>query len=213
MKKLIAVLCLCSLLTMASQAQVLSITGFGGYTFQDRVSFGNAYGYINAGGHWGVSMEGISPEGHGIELYFQQQRTHAPIYTYNAGVKLNPEKDNLTLSYIMLNGVMYHQISPTVQPYGGIGIGVGIIASDGKDISNNPYSQTQTRFAWNTKMGVKIKTGSVVGIKLQAQLFSIIQASGGGFYVGSGSGAYVNSYSSIWQFGFTGGLCFDLKKK
>jgi hypothetical protein len=34
-----------------TNAQTISLTGFGGYTFQDKVSFANAYGYIKESGH------------------------------------------------------------------------------------------------------------------------------------------------------------------
>ncbi|PWT77026.1 MAG: hypothetical protein C5B59_05175 [Bacteroidetes bacterium] len=213
MKKLIALTIVCSLFVAYSSGQVLSITGFGGYTFNDKVHFANSYGYINAGGHWGISLEGIDPEGHAIELLFQQMPTHSPMYTA-LNIKLNPDKDNLTISYIMLNGVMYHKVNPMFYPYVGLGIGVGIISSNGEDALGNPYSETQTRFGWNTKVGVKIRTKSPLGFKFQAQLFSILQASGGGFFVGEGAySGYTGSYASIWQFGFSGGICYDLQKK
>jgi len=214
MKKGIIVIFGCLLISGPMMAQTFSITGFGGYTFQDKVNFSNAYGYINAGGHWGLSLEGINREGHAFEILYQQQNTHAPLYDYGSGFKLNPEKDNVALSYIMANALHYMMYNPRVQPYGGLGIGAAIIKSDGKDLIGTPYSESSTKFAWDAKLGVKIKAGDVVGIKLQAQIFSVVQAAGAGFYGGTGgSGAYVSSYSSIYQFAFTGGLCFDFAKK
>jgi len=124
---------------------------------------------------------------------------------YNTGLPANKDNDQAILSYIMVNGLHYVKVNPHLQPYGGIGIGVGIASPQ----SGSSFS----KFAWDLKLGLKIKPGSVVGIKLQAQLFSVVQASGGGFYIGSGGAAVgVSSYSSIYQFGFTGGLCFDLDR-
>jgi hypothetical protein len=48
---------------------------------------------------------------------------------------------------------------------------------------------------------------------LQAQLNSISQCGGAGIYAGTGGGGlYVSSYSTIWQFGFAGGLTFDFDR-
>ena len=196
-----AFMCICGI----SQAQTFSINGFAGYNFQDQVNFGNAYGYIKDGGFWGVSLEGINRTGSGIELLYQQQNTHAPIYYYNTGLQANKDKDNVVLSYIMVNGVHYLKANPHVEPYAGLGIGAGIASAQS--------GSSASKFAWDLKLGLKFKPGSTVGIKIQAQLFSVVQASGGGFYVGTGgAGVGVSSYSTIYQFGFTGGLCFDLDK-
>jgi len=204
MKKL-NVICIALMLVAGSaHAQTFSLTGYGGYLFRDKVSFANAYGYIQESGFWGASIEGINREGAGFELLYQRQNTHVPMYTYG-GVKL-PGSDNLTCSYIMINGVRYLQHDEHVQPYAGIGAGVAIINSDA--------GSSQTKFAWDFKLGVKLKTSSVVGFKIQAQLNSITQAGGAGFYAGyGGGGLYVSSYSTIWQFGFAGGLVFDFDRK
>jgi len=203
-----------SLLAHLSTAQTISFTGFGGYTFQDKVSFSNAYGYIRESGHWGLSVEGINREGHGVELLFQHQSTRAPLYDYNSTIALNPEKNDLNISYLVLNGVGYLKNNSMIWPYGGLGFGAAFINASGKDLIDEPYDRSQTKFTWDIKAGIKIKTHSVVGIKIQAQLFSIVQASGGGFYTGSGgSGGYVSSFSTIYQFGLTGGLTFDFEQK
>jgi Surface antigen len=206
MKKLF----LLSLLVFASffavHAQIISLTGFGGYTFQDKVTFSNAYGYLNASGNWGASIEGMNRAGYAIELLYWGQNTHIPFYFYNApSIQVNKDNDKANLSYIMLNFLHYLHANPTVWPYGGFGIGAGILdPSDGS---------TESKFAWDLKMGVKIKLAPAIGFKIQAQLFSLVQAASGGFYVGTGgSGTVVSSYSSIYQFGFSGGICFDLDK-
>jgi opacity protein-like surface antigen len=203
MKKLMVLCCATLLIAGSSRAQYFSVTGYGGYLFQDKVSFANAYGYIKESGFWGASFEGVNREGAGFELLYQGQNTHVPMYTYG-GLK-SDRPDGLTCSYILINGVRYLQNNDHVQPYAGIGAGVAIINSDA--------GSSQTKFAWDFKLGIKLKTASVVGFKLQAQLNSITQAGGASLYASPIGGLYVSSYSTIWQFGFAGGLVFDFEKK
>ena len=204
MKKIFVILLALAGFCGISQAQTFSINGFGGYNFRDQVNFGNVYGYIKDGGFWGVSLEGINRTGSGIELLYQQQNTQVPLYYYNTGLPYNKNHNGAVLSFIMVNGLHYLKVNPHVEPYGGLGIGVGIA---------NGESGSASKFSWDAKLGVKFKPGSTVGIKIQAQLFSVVQAVGGGIYIGSGGGGVgVSSYSTIYQFGFTGGLCFDLDK-
>src|SRR5580765_5355000 len=94
MKKLLFLTTTVCLISLFASSQSVSITGFGGYTFRDKMSFGNAYGYLNESGHWGASVEGIRPNGQGIELLFQHQSTHAPLYYYAApNIQINPNSD------------------------------------------------------------------------------------------------------------------------
>ncbi|HXB30021.1 MAG TPA: P44/Msp2 family outer membrane protein [Puia sp.] len=204
MKRILPILILASITGFFGSAQTISLTGYGGYTFQERLNYGNAYGYLNESGHWGVSLEGINGRGDGIELLYQQQPTHVPVY-YLAlpNTQVNAGKDKTVMSYLMLNA-MHHFMMGPVEPYGGIGIGAGFI--------NNKSYSNETRFAWDAKLGLNFKVSPAVGIKVQAQLFSIIQAAGGSFYVGQdGSVTSVTSYSSIYQFGFSAGLCFNFE--
>ena len=206
MKKKAFLLALLALLLTAVKAQTVSITGFGGYTFQDRANFGNAYANIKESGHWGIALEGTA-HNRGLELLYQQQNTHVPVYFSGApDHQVNEGNDKIGISYIVLNGLQYVEMpNSPLHPYGGLGAGVGIM---------NPQSgSSQTGFAWDLKLGVKIKTKSVVGFKIQAQLFSIVQAGAAGFWVGPGGGGVsFGGYSSIYQFGLTGGICFDLDK-
>jgi hypothetical protein len=66
----------------AGYSQHLSINAFGGYTFRDRINFGNAYTYINAGGIWGASVEGVNAQGTGLELLYQYQSTYTQTTIY-----------------------------------------------------------------------------------------------------------------------------------
>jgi hypothetical protein len=196
MKKTI-VLSVASLLIMAvGYSQHLSINAYGGYTFRDKINFSNAYTYINAGGMWGASIEGVNAQGTGLEIVYQYQSTGTPTTVY---IPSQTFSSNTVISYLLLNFEQYYMANPKIQPYGGLGLGAAFYKSDYQG------STSATKFAWDIKAGVKFKMSSSVGIKIGAQLLSSSQATGTAFYYG-----YVyTTYATILQFGFTGGLVFD----
>jgi opacity protein-like surface antigen len=198
MKKLL-ITCAVLFVSIAGFSQHLSFNAFGGYTFRDRVDFSNAYAYVNAGGMWGVSVEGVGQHGAGLELLYQYQSTDIPVYKYPSGIELSKNSSSV-ISYLLLNFEQYMLNNPKIQPYGGLGLGAAFYK--GSDPTN---SSSATKFAWDLKAGVKFKFSDAVGVKIGAQLLSSAQASGTYFYYGY---AYT-AYTSILQFGFTGGLVFD----
>jgi opacity protein-like surface antigen len=185
--------------TTIGYSQHLSLNAFGGYTFQDHINFGNAYAYINAGGIWGVSLEGVNAQGSGLELLYQYQSTNIPAYKYPSNELLNEGQTGAVISYLLLNFEHYMMNNPKIQPYGGIGLGASFYKGDFAG------STSATKFAWDLKAGVKFKASDAVGIKVGAQLLGSAQATGTAFYYGY---AYT-TYATILQFGFTGGLVFD----
>jgi hypothetical protein len=202
MKKVIAV-ALAVFVAACGYSQHLSVNAYGGYTFQDKIEFGNAYAYINAGGIWGVSVEGIGRHGSGLELLYQYQSTDIPVYKYPSGVQLNAGQTRTIISYLLLNFEQYWLPYSNVQPYGAVGLGAGFYSGD--------QATSSTKFAWDIKGGVKIKAGRTVGVKIGAQLLAADQATGTAFYYpGYGYPPYAfTTYATILQFSFTGGLVFD----
>ncbi|HXB30787.1 MAG TPA: hypothetical protein VNW49_13255 [Puia sp.] len=187
------------IIAAAGYSQHLSINAFGGYTFRDKINFGNAYAYINAGGFWGASLEGVNQQGTGVELLYQYQSTKIPAYTYPGNIQQNPAQDGAVISYLLLNFEQYYINNPKIQPYGGIGLGAAFYKG------NYPSASSETKFAWDLKAGVKFKASNAVGIKIGAQLLGSAQATGNAFYYG-----YVyTTYATILQFSFLGGLVFD----
>jgi hypothetical protein len=184
------------IIAAAGYSQHLSVNAFGGYTFRDKINFGNAYTYLNGGFMWGASLEGVNAQGTGVELLYQYQSTATPTTTYVPPQTTNP---SAVVSYLLLNFEQYMLNNPKIQPYGGIGLGAAFYKSDYPGVSS------ATKFAWDLKAGIKLKASDAVGIKIGAQLLGSAQATGTAFYYG-----YVyNTYATILQFGFTGGLVFD----
>lgn len=196
MKKTIVLSVALFFIVAAGYSQHLSVNAFGGYTFRDKINYSNAYTYINAGGMWGASIEGVNAQGTGLEILYQYQSTGTPTTVYIPSQTFN---SNTVVSYLLLNFEQYYTNNPKIQPYGGLGLGAAFYKSDYQG------STSATKFAWDIKAGVKFKMSSSVGLKIGAQLLSSSQATGTAFYYG-----YVyTTYATILQFGFTGGLVFD----
>lgn len=204
MKKSILLMLFMLLSAYYVQAQKVDLNFVGGYFFRDKVDFGNYYGYIEDAGAYGVSIEAFVRKNQSAELSYLRQDTHAPLYGYNTGIQYNKDQDKISVNYITLGFVNYFTTPNNISPYAGLGIGVGIVSS--KDGGGS-----LTKFAYNAKLGVKIKTASAVSFKLQAQLQSIVQGSGSTIYIGTGgAGAGITTYSSVLQFGFLGGIAINL---
>ncbi|MCB0794199.1 MAG: hypothetical protein KDB88_05635 [Flavobacteriales bacterium] len=188
-----------ALLCVESSAQ-FRFNAFGGYTFQDRFNLGGSYlgyqyqeGRVKDAPHFGGGFEFMTGKNTAIELYGQYQPTEG--YLRTTFLEYGPYEVNAT--YIMLGGMRYQPFSPAVSGYGGLSIGMAIMGGDG----------SSTKLAWGGKLGIMVNASETVGIKLGGQLLSPIQGAGGGLYFGTGgASAGVSTYSTIYQFGFTGGL-------
>ena len=211
MKKIIFVSVLILISFSAVKAQNFRLNGYALYTFDDKVDsyYSNTRyfnGKINGGFTWGVGAEYMIRPEYGIELSYYRMDTKAPIEYFDNVLK--KETFDVALNWIMIGGVRYLRANPKVEPYGGFMLGVGIL--DSKNPSNG-NTQGSTEFAWGLKGGVNLWASERVGIKLQANLMSMVQAVGGGLYFGTGGGgAGVSSYSSLLQFSLGGGLAFKL---
>jgi hypothetical protein len=195
------------MLAAGLHAQNVRLNIFSGYTYQDRFPMGGTYGgysytegRVADGQHIGGSIEFDVRPNKAIELLYQNQKTEA--YLGGSGFNEFGPYD-VTLHYIMLGGLGRMPFSDAVSGYGGLNIGCGWMTGDDE----------ATKFAWGGKLGLQINVTETVGIKLGAQLMSPVQGFGGGFYFGTGgAGAGVSTYSSIYQFAWTGGLCFTFPR-
>jgi hypothetical protein len=196
-----------SMLSAGLHAQNVRLNFFGGYTFQDRFPIGGSYlgytyseGRIADGQHAGGSIEFDIRPNKAVELLYQTQKTQG--YLSGGGFNEFGPYD-VSLHYIMIGGLGRLPFNDAVSGYGGINVGCGWMTGDNE----------ATKFAVGGKLGLQINLTSSVGIKAGAQLLSPVQGFGGGFYFGTGgASAGVSTYSSIYQFAFTGGLCFTFDR-
>jgi len=211
MKKFLMASILLIVSASATKAQGFRLNGYALYTFDDRVeSFQSNTQYfegkIRGGLTWGVGAEFLIKPEYGIELSYYRMDTKAPINYFSQGPKSSTF--DVALNWIMLGGVRYLKVNPKVEPYGGLMLGVGIIDTENP---NNGNSQGSTEFAWGLKGGVNLWATDRVGIKLQTNLMSMVQAVGGGLYFGTGgAGVGVSAFSSLLQFSLGGGLVIKM---
>lgn len=194
----------CTIAIMA-QPGTFSLNLDAGYTFQSTVDFDAAYTEVQGAFRYGGGIEYFADFNKSVVLKYHRMDTDFPLYLDN-GVQLNSDRDSKgSVNYILIGGNNYFgdALDAKALPYGGLGLGVGIIGVNGNTVS---------KFAWDARLGVKIKTSSVVSLKVEAYMQSIISTFGSDVWVYNGYAYAVPDYATLWQFGFTGIVCFDFKK-
>ncbi|PZX51926.1 outer membrane beta-barrel protein [Algoriphagus chordae] len=216
MKKLIFSLLFLGAFSTLSLAQELRINTYAGYVFKDRVDsyYSNSSyfdGQIQDGLRWGAGIEYHIPNRGAIEIQYLRQDTNAPTRYQDGGIfngQIQNTDFDVAINWLMLNGTRYFPINDLIEPFGGMGIGMGIFNIGNPDTGKD---NTGTKFAWNIRGGSNFWVADNIAIRLQASLFSATQAFGGGLYFGTGGyGGGLSSYSSMYQFGLEGGLVFRL---
>ncbi len=210
MKKIIFSLLAFLFCVSLMNAQDIHLNLYSNYVFDDRfetfdsdVSFLN--GKIKGGYQWGVGIEYLAAPNTGIEILYHRQDTDVPVEYYRNQVV--DREIPASVNYIMLGGVRYAG-NEKVQGYGGLMVGT-VIYDNKEPILDEP--DNKVKFAWGVKLGANIWASEKVGIKLQTHLLSGVQAFGGGFYFGTGgSGAGVNTFSTLYQFSLGGGIVIKL---
>jgi len=207
MKKilLIASIVLCTV-ALRAQPGTISLNLDAGYTFHDQVDFDAFYTDVQAAFRYGGGIEYFMDFNKSIQIKYHRMDTYFPLYRLN-GEQINPSNDNKgSVNYILLGWNSYFNGDPDakIDPYAGLGLGVGVLGANDK---------TATKFAWDARLGVKIKTPSVVSLKVEAYMQSVVSTFGSDIWYSYYGVAYaVPDYATLWQFGFTGILCFDFKR-
>jgi hypothetical protein len=206
MKKSISILSVLVVLVSAGSAfsQQVALSGFGGYTFQDRVFGYNGEVIIRDAAHYG-GMLSIRPSSNvSVELTYSRQDTEFDVTSYASVIT-----DRFTIpgsvNYMMLGASHSPDFTAPIAPYGGIMLGAAVIAP------KQDYSDIW-RFAVGGKLGALFNASEKIGIFIQTQLMAPVQ--GVGIAVGcsgNGCGSGVSTSSTATQFGFTGGLELKIK--
>ena len=212
MKNIICISILICLGYFSTQAQEIRINGYTNYVFDDRfesINNTNSYltGRINGGFQWGVGLEYKPAPPMGVEISYIRQDTEVPVSYYRI-VEVNRRLD-ASVNYIMLGGNRYAG-NEKVEGYGGVMAGT-VIYDNKNPQPDEPNSIT--KFAWGLKLGANVWATEQVGLKIQTQLLSGVQAFGGGFYFGSGgTGVGASTFSTLFQFSLGGGLVFRFEQ-
>lgn len=182
-------------------AQSFRINLTGGYIFRDRFPITTNLGVLEAtiqeAPVFGAGVEYLTEEDYGLELYYLGMPTEGRVRD-----RFQRYSEDLMVNYIMAGGVRYAPFTERVKGFGGVSLGVA--AFEGETVSR-AYA------AWGLRGGVLISATERIGLRVSAQLHSPIEAVGGGVYIGTGgTGGGVQTYSTIYQFGFVGGVSFTL---
>lgn len=198
-----------------SVAQEVRFNTYAGYIFKDKVDsyYSNSSyyeGQIQDGLRWGAGIEYHIPNKGAIEIQYLRQDTNAPTVYQDGSIigGIQNSDFDLAINWIMLNGTKYFSVNEVVEPFVGAGIGMGIFNVKNPDNGNE---NSATKFSYNIRGGSNFWLSSNVAFRAQASLFSAVEALGGGLYFGTGGvGAGLSTFSTLYQFGFEGGLVFRL---
>lgn len=207
MRKIILILPVVALLCARSFAQTsVELIPTGGYTFPDRNDFYDTYGRIGDGVSYGGSINFNVNRSFGIEVLYSHMNTTNGLYYYGSDQPAL-QQYNLNFDYIMAGPVTSFTIpNSTVRPFLGALMGAAIMTPS----TSSGYSQ-DTRFAVGLQLGTNIYFSPRVGIQLKAQLLSPVESAGTGLYFSNyGVGGGLDTYSSVYQFSFSGGLIIGL---
>jgi len=192
----------------------IRLTGYTTYAFDDNhvdsyYSSTSYYsGNIQGGFQYGGGLEVMPFPGAGIEFTYLRLDSKADMLYYGVSSEKHTVFD-MASNYLFLSFNKYVPVNPKVEPYAGLQLGMGIYNATNPENNNSGGS---TKFAWGMKLGTNIWASEKIGIKLQANLISAVQAFGGSMYFGTGgAGAGVAGFSTFWQFSLGGGLVFKIK--
>jgi Outer membrane protein beta-barrel domain len=193
-----------SFITIA-QTGTFSLNVTGGYTFKDRVNLDTAYADVSEGFLYGGSLEYFPNIKSSLELSYQRIGVDFPLYKAN-GDKISSGDESGNVNYILVgaNAYFFKTQDARFRPFLGGGIGVGILNGSG---------ETSTKFAWNIKTGVKIKTSTAISFKLNAYLNTVVSSLGTEHWETMYGVVVGPSYAHLLQFGLGGAICFDFPKK
>lgn len=186
--------------TLPLAGQGIKLTGFAGYTIQDKV-----YGYygdmtIGDGMHFGGVLSKEMSTSTSIDLTYSYQSTTFGVRDFSS-VGNQSGSYSGTVSYLMLGSTHSPDFTAKVAPYGGIMLGASIFSSKGGIVSE------AWKFAVGMKLGVIYHVNDKFGIVIQTQLMMPVQ--GVGMTVGCGTGGCgggAGTSTSATQLGFTGGV-------
>ena len=205
------------MVAIASSAQSkIRLNAYGSYVFDDGFDVYNDantyyYGKIKAGAQWGAGVEYVTNPYFSVELMYLNKSSDVPsTFKFQAGQLERKETFKLQHDYLLLslNGL---KPSSSGKVEGYFGFMAGVLFANVESPSNDA-SENNTDFAWGGKLGLNYWMSEKFGIKLQANVLSASKATGGDTYWGYWGPVYLNTYSTLWQFGLGGGLTFRLGK-
>ena len=206
MKKTILLLAVMICLPFIIFAQRVEVTPFGGYVFPGTMQGDYGDVYLNGNAQYGGMISIAISRVMDVDLLYNRSDTKAGITYFNLVNNLSYQEVPLSINYMHVGFTKNFRVNPTVSPFVGFNIGACLFAP------KDDYADAWF-FSMGLNAGAKIYFSKRVGLRLQAQCLVPAQGTAFSMFIGSGgpSGG-VSVYSTLFQFGFTGGLIFRLGK-
>lgn len=205
MKKSVALfaILLFSFVVKAQDRGSILLKAYGGYTFSDKVEFDRGYIDVGEGFQWGGGLEFFVQSSSSIEVKYVTMSTSFSANAYpNFGEAVQNHEDDGSIGYLLADFTHYFDTGGKVTPYLGGGLGWGFVSVPNSNADG---------FAWDLKVGAKIKTGSAFSVNLEAYLQSMSEAVGTDYYYYWGYYYPITDYAATLQFGLGLVLCYDFK--
>lgn len=205
MRKIFLFLALAICLPALIQAQTVEIVPFGGYVFGGTMQGNYGDVHINDNAQYGGMISiGVS-RAMDIDLIYNRSDTKAQVNYFSVNGFTKPYVDiPLSINYMQIGFTKNFRANKTVSPFFGLNMGACDFAPK-QDYSDAWF------FSVGINAGAKVYFGKRVGLRLQAQGYMPVQGTAFSMFVGTGGPSTgVSVYSTLFQFGFTGGLIFRL---
>jgi hypothetical protein len=206
MKKIIALLVLFGASSLqAQQGGTISLFANAGYTLEETVPYDFGDLKIKDGLQWGGGLEYYLSQYNSVEFKYNRFDSDFSFSGYFDGDYIADGGSGSIQTYMLgYNNYFIKNGGQKAVPFIGGSVGLGI--ADSPDIS------AETGFAWDIRVGVKMKTAGPVSVKLQAYLQSMLTQAGYDYWNYYGYTYAVPEYARILQFGFGAVIGFDVKK-
>jgi len=207
MKKYLILLAAIICVPFFVKAQTVEITPFGGYVFPATLQAeGGDVRFLGNAQYGGMISIGVSRV-MDVDLIYNRIDTKGEVNVYDWSYYSYKEIP-VSINYMLLGFTKNFRVNPVVSPFVGLNLGATLFYP--KETDGNKY-QASWFFAMGLNGGAKVYFSKRVGLRLQAQMLVPVQGTGFYLFAGTGgSGGGVSVYSTMVQFGFTGGLIFRL---
>lgn len=193
-------------LTMLFDAKAqIEITPFTGYAFDHSFPIAGGRARLGGGQTFGGMLGYRIRDNSEVELSYSYQ---GGTITASSSLLSENFRGESEIHYAMIGFNRLFPVSDKVEVFGGLKFGSVTLAARNNDFNN------VTRVAAGIQGGMKYFISDKVGIRIQTNLMMPITNVGASLWWSSGGGPQVgvSSFSSIVQFGFTGGLVIRINK-
>lgn len=205
MKKSILLFAAVICIPFLMNAQNVEVTPFGGYVFGGNMQGDYGDVHIDDNAQYGGMISFAVSKVMDVDLIYNRSDTkaHVNYFTYNGYAQPSLEIP-LSINYMQIGFTKNFRVNPKVSPFVGFNLGACDFAPK-EDYSDAWF------FSVGMNAGAKIYFSNRIGLRLQAQGYIPVQGTAFSMFVGTGGASGgVSVYSTLFQFGFTGGLIFRL---